>query len=163
MCRKCFILIRDYLFCIFLFTLYDDDDDDFVRNCCDPIRRTLINKIISASSHAATLPDDVLHEASGIQLYCDQSHICEPVQFPASYGLTKLSADLFLTREAVPQTARLIVERHQLRVIPITRVVMSEGDRSFKFYIIGLDKEIYIKSYPSTCALCCCLQMCNVQ
>ncbi|CAM6104299.1 unnamed protein product [Calypogeia fissa] len=125
--------------------------------------RTLINKIISASSHAATVPDDVLHEASGIQLYCDQSHTCQPVQFPASYGLTKLSSDLFLTREAVPPTARLIVERHQLRLLPVARVVMSEGDRSFKFYVIGLDKEIYIKNYPATCTLCCCLQMCSVQ
>lgn len=125
--------------------------------------RTLINKIISASSHASTLPDEVLHEAGGIDLHNDQSHSCQPVQFLSSYGLTKLSADVFASREAIPPTARLIVERHQLRLIPVTHVVMSDGDRSFQFYIIGVGKEIYMKNYPAKCALCCCMQMCSVQ
>lgn len=125
--------------------------------------RTLINKKISASSHAATLPDDVLHEAGGIDLHTDQSHTCQPVQFVDSYGLTKLSADVFATREEIPPTSRLIVERHQLRLIPVTHVVMSDGDRSFQFYIVGLGKQIYMKNYPVKCGLCCCMEMCHVQ
>ncbi|OAE19380.1 hypothetical protein AXG93_698s1090 [Marchantia polymorpha subsp. ruderalis] len=124
---------------------------------------TLVNKKVSASSYAASVPDDVFNEASTVQLYANQANQCKPVIFPNSYGLSKLSADLFTYNSPIPPAARVICQRHQLRMNPVTRVVMADGEKSFEFFVVGLGKEIYLKNYPNGCSgFCCCLQMCAI-
>jgi hypothetical protein len=99
-----------------------------------------VNKKISASHNATFVPDEVFHEAKGVQLYVSEAYQCHPVSFPNSQGLTKLSSDV-------------IRERHQIHMIPVIRVTAAEGKNSFKFYIVGLEKRIFLKDYPSACCM----------
>jgi hypothetical protein len=115
--------------------------------------RTLVNKKISASHNATLVPDEVFHEAKGVQLYVSEAYQCHPVSFPNSQGLTKLSSDVIRERNHVPASARVICERHQIHMIPVTRVTAAEGKNSFKFYIVGLEKRIFLKDYPSACCM----------
>ncbi|KAI5082387.1 hypothetical protein GOP47_0002130 [Adiantum capillus-veneris] len=61
-------------------------------------------------------------------------------------------------RAFIPESARVICERHEISFIPVTRVVMADKKKSFKFYILGLGKEIYAEEYPvslfSLCGVC---------
>ncbi|CAM6036733.1 unnamed protein product [Sphagnum compactum] len=115
--------------------------------------RTLVNKKISASHNATLVPDEVFHEAKGLQLYVSEAYQCHPISFPNSQGLTKLSSDVIRERNHVPASARVICERHQIHMIPVTRVTAAEGKSSFKFYIVGLEKRIFLKDYPSACCM----------
>eukprot|EP00250_Pteridium_aquilinum_P006262 c16218_g1_i1 orf=75-1403(+) len=119
--------------------------------------RTILHKRVSATKNAASVPDDVFHKAKGAQLYTSQSYQCERAYFPKSPGLTNFSESIIAERVAIPPTARVISERHQISLVPVTRVVMGKGNRSFMFYIIGLTREIYLKDYPaSKCSGLCC-------
>lgn len=118
--------------------------------------RTLLTRKVSACSSAASVPDEVFHRAKGVQLYNTQAYQCKPANV---FALNKFSSDIIADRAPVPPTARIICERHQITVVPVTRVIMTHRNRSFTFYIIGLSREVYVRDYPlQWCwGLCSCL------
>eukprot|EP00252_Welwitschia_mirabilis_P011393 TRINITY_DN25625_c0_g1_i1.p1 TRINITY_DN25625_c0_g1~~TRINITY_DN25625_c0_g1_i1.p1 ORF type:complete len:420 (+),score=51.80 TRINITY_DN25625_c0_g1_i1:148-1407(+) len=129
------------------------------RKICIVKWRTLLTRKVSASSNAVSVPDDVFHRARGVQVFNTQAYQCKPANFSDSVILNKFSSDIIADRLPVPPTARIICERHQITVVPVTRVIMAQKKRSFIFYIIGLSREVYIKDYPAQWCwgLCCCL------
>lgn len=124
-------------------------------------RKTLSTRKVSATSGAASVPDEVFHRAKGVQLCNTQAHQCSPAFFADSFFLNKFSSEVIAERASVPPTARVICERHAISVVPVTRVTMTHRDRSFSFYIIGFSREVYLKDYyPSRFCwgLCPCLE-----
>ncbi|KAK4418981.1 protein SSUH2 [Sesamum alatum] len=123
--------------------------------------RTLLARKVSATSGAASVPDEVFHRAKGVQLCNTQAYQCTPAFFADSYFLNKFSSEVIAERAAVPPTARVICERHTISVVPVTRVTMTRQRRSFSFYIVGTSREVYLKdSYPAKFCwgLCPCLE-----
>ncbi|KAL3639444.1 hypothetical protein CASFOL_017351 [Castilleja foliolosa] len=127
--------------------------------------RTFLTRKVGATSGAGSVPDDVFHRAKGVQLCNTQAYQCTPAFFADSYFLNKFSSEVIAERASVPPSARVICERHAISVIPVTRVTMTHQRRSFSFYIIGTDREVYMKdSYPSRFCwgLCPCLDWLNL-
>ncbi|XP_015897072.1 uncharacterized protein LOC107430713 [Ziziphus jujuba] len=123
--------------------------------------KTLSTRKVSATSGAASVPDDVFHRAKGVQLCNTQAYQCTPAFFADSYFLNNFSSEVIAERASVTPTARVICERHAISVVPVTRVTMSHRGRSFSFYIIGFTREVYLKDYyPSRFCwgLCPCLE-----
>ncbi|KAJ6922479.1 hypothetical protein NC652_016201 [Populus alba x Populus x berolinensis] len=123
--------------------------------------KTLSTRKVSATSGAASVPEEVFHRAKGVQLCNTQAHQCSPAFFADSFFLNKFSSEVIAERTSVPPTARVICERHAISVVPVTRVTMAHRDRSFSFYIIGFSREVYLKDYyPSRFCwgLCPCLE-----
>lgn len=122
--------------------------------------KTLTTRKVSATSGAASVPADVFHRAQGIQLCNTQAYQCTPAYFADSIFLNRFSSEVIAERAQVPPAAHAICERHIISVVPVTRVTMTHGNRSFSFYIIGYSREIYLKDYPSRfcCGLCPCLE-----
>ncbi|XP_022841418.1 protein SSUH2 homolog isoform X1 [Olea europaea var. sylvestris] len=123
--------------------------------------KTLSARKVSATSGAASVPDDVFHRAKGVQLCNNQAYQCTPAFFADSYFLNKFSSEVIAERAPVTPTARVICERHTISVVPVTRVTMTHRNRSFSFYLIGTGREVYLKeSYPSRFCwgLCPCLE-----
>ncbi|KAH6806283.1 chaperone protein dnaJ-like protein [Perilla frutescens var. hirtella] len=122
---------------------------------------TLQARKVSATTGAASVPDEVFHRAKGVQLCNTQAHQCTPAYFADSYFLNKFSSEVIAERAQVSPTARVICERHTISVVPVTRVTMTHRRSSFSFYIIGTAREVYLKdSYPSRFCwgLCPCLE-----
>uniref|UniRef100_A0A6V7QT19 Protein SSUH2 homolog n=1 Tax=Ananas comosus var. bracteatus TaxID=296719 RepID=A0A6V7QT19_ANACO len=126
--------------------------------------RTLSTRKVSATSGAASVPDEVFHRARGVQLCNIQAYQCTPAFFADSYLLNKFSSEVIASRFPVPPAARIISERHVISVVPVTRVTMSHRNRSFSFYIIGNSREVFIRDYPSKFCwgLCCCFEWLKV-
>ncbi|KAK4582587.1 hypothetical protein RGQ29_025688 [Quercus rubra] len=123
--------------------------------------KTLSTRKVSATSGAASVPDEVFHRAKGVQLCNTQAYQCTPAFFADSFSLNKFSSEVIAERAPVPPSARVICERHTISVVPVTRVTMSHRNRSFSFYIIGFSREVYLKDYyPSRFCwgLCPCLE-----
>ncbi|XP_042510518.1 protein SSUH2 homolog [Macadamia integrifolia] len=123
--------------------------------------KTLMTRKVSATSGAASVPDEVFHRARGVQLCNTQAYQCTPAFFADSYFLNKFSSEVIADRAPVAPTARVICERHSISVVPVTRVTMVHRNRSFSFYIVGLSREVYLKDYyPSRFCwgLCPCLE-----
>ncbi|KAL3531737.1 hypothetical protein ACH5RR_005258 [Cinchona calisaya] len=122
--------------------------------------KTLSTRKVSATSGAASVPDDVFHRAKGVQLCNTQAYQCTPAFFADSFFLNKFSSEVIAERAPVPHAARVICERHIISVVPVTRVTMAHRNRSFSFYIIGYSREVYLKDYPSRFCwgLCPCLE-----
>lgn len=123
--------------------------------------KTISTRKVSATSGAASVPDEVFHRAKGVQLCNTQAYQCSPAFFADSFFLNKFSSDVIAERAPVPPTARVICERHAISVVPVTRVTMCHRSRSFSFYIIGYSREVYLKDYyPSRFCwgLCPCLE-----
>ncbi|XP_034694391.1 protein SSUH2 homolog isoform X2 [Vitis riparia] len=122
--------------------------------------KTLSTRKVSATSGAASVPDEVFHRAKGVQLCNTQAHQCTPAFFADSFFLNKFSSEVIADRSPVPPTARVVCERHSISVVPVTRVTMAHRRQSFSFYIIGFSREVYLKDYyPSRFCwgLCPCL------
>ncbi|KAK9193432.1 hypothetical protein WN944_004129 [Citrus x changshan-huyou] len=122
--------------------------------------KTLSTRKVSATSGAASVPDEVFHRAKGVQLCNTQAYQCSPAFFADSFFLNKFSSEVIAERAHVPPTARIICERHTISVVPVTRVTMTQRGPSFSFYIIGNSREVYLKDYPSRFCwgLCPCLE-----
>lgn len=123
--------------------------------------KTNSTRKVRATSGAASVPDEVFHRAGGVQLCNMQAHQCTPAFFADSYFLNKFSSDVIAERAPVPPTARVICERHTISVVPVTRVTMTHRTRSFSFYIIGCNREVYLRDYyPARFCwgLCPCLE-----
>ncbi|KAL6146127.1 hypothetical protein ACLB2K_056810 [Fragaria x ananassa] len=123
--------------------------------------KTLSTRKVSATSGAASVPDEVFHRAQGVQLCNTQAYQCTPAFFADSYFLNKFSSEVIADRAHVPPSARVISERHTISVVPVTRVTMAHRSRLFSFYIIGFSREVYLKDYyPSRFCwgLCPCLE-----
>ncbi|KAJ4704529.1 protein SSUH2-like [Melia azedarach] len=123
--------------------------------------KTLSTRKVSATSGAASVPDEVFHRAKGVQLCNTQAYQCSPAFFADSFFLNKFSSEVIGERALVPPTARVICERHTISVVPVTRVTMAHRSQSFSFYIIGNSREVYLKDYyPSRFCwgLCPCLE-----
>uniref|UniRef100_A0A164T0N7 Uncharacterized protein n=1 Tax=Daucus carota subsp. sativus TaxID=79200 RepID=A0A164T0N7_DAUCS len=123
--------------------------------------KTASTRKVSATSGAASVPDEVFHRARGVQLCNTQAYLCTPAFFADSYFLNKFSSEVIADRAPVAPTARVICERHTISVIPVTRVTMKDHNRSFSFYIIGFSREVYLKDYyPARFCwgLCPCLE-----
>ncbi|KAJ6798605.1 protein SSUH2-like protein [Iris pallida] len=120
--------------------------------------RTLMNRKVSATSGAASVPDEVFHTARGVQLYNTQAYQCTPAFFADSYLLNRFSSEIIAERTPIPPAARVICERHTISVVPVTRVTMSHHNKAFSFYIVGIGREVFIRDYPSKFCwgLCCC-------
>lgn len=127
-------------------------------------RKTLSNRKVSATSAAASVPDEVFHRARGVQLCNIQAYQCTPAFFADSYLLNRFSSEVIANRSPVPPAARVICERHMISVVPVTRVTMAHGKRSFSFYIIGYSREVFIRDYPKKFCwgLCCCFDWLKV-
>lgn len=122
--------------------------------------KTLSTRKVSATSGAASVPDEVFHRAQGVQLCNTQAYHCSPAFFADSFFLNKFSSEVIADRAPVPPTARVICERHIISVVPVTRVTMVHRNRSFSFYIVGYGREVHLKDYPSRFCwgLCPCLE-----
>ncbi|CAN1135005.1 Protein SSUH2 homolog [Linum perenne] len=123
--------------------------------------KTLSTRKVSATSGAASVPEDVFHQAKGVQLCNTQAQHCTPAYFADSFFLNKFSSEVIAERAPVPPSARVICERHTISVVPVTRVTMANRSSSFSFYIIGFSKEVYLKDYyPARFCwgLCPCLE-----
>ncbi|CAL1378904.1 unnamed protein product [Linum trigynum] len=126
--------------------------------------KTLSTRKVGATSGAASVPEEVFHQAKGVQLCNTQAHQCTPAYFADSFFLNKFSSEVIAERAAVPPSARVICERHTISVVPVTRVTMAHhrgGGGSFSFYIIGFSKDVYLKDYyPSRFCwgLCPCFE-----
>ncbi|KAE8686969.1 O-fucosyltransferase family protein isoform 1 [Hibiscus syriacus] len=125
------------------------------------IWKTLSTRKVSATSGAASVPDEIFHRAKGVQLCNTQAYQCTPAYFADSFSLNKFSSDVIADRASVPPTARVICERHTISVVPVTRFTMRHHSQSFSFYIVGYSREVYLKDYyPARFCwgLCPCLE-----
>ncbi|WCJ28406.1 chaperone protein dnaJ-related [Euphorbia peplus] len=109
--------------------------------------KTLSTRKVTATSGAASVPDEVFHRAKGVQLCQTQAHQCTPAFFADSFFLNKFSSEVIAERPSIPPTARVICERHAISVVPVTRVTMANRGHAFSFYIIGFSRELYLKDY----------------
>lgn len=47
------------------------------------------------------------------------------------------------------------VQRHCIRVVPVTEVASSWKSKEFTFFVYGLDCLVYTADYPQTCCWGC--------
>nr|CAB3471220.1 unnamed protein product [Digitaria exilis] len=81
------------------------------------------------------------------------------VKIPHSEVIEKCS-EVISSRLPVPPSARVISERHIISVVPVTRVTMAHRKQSFSFYVVGYNRDVFIRDYPSKFCwgLCCCFE-----
>ncbi|KAM0864141.1 hypothetical protein ACQ4PT_044124 [Festuca glaucescens] len=122
--------------------------------------KTLTARKVSATTGAASVPEEVFHRAKGVQLCNIQAYQCTPAFFADSYPLNQFSSEVVASRLPVPPSARVISERHIISVVPVTRVTMSHRKRSFSFYVVGYSRDVFVRDYPSKFCwgLCCCFE-----
>jgi hypothetical protein len=148
--------LTGFVFSLFLFWLPSRD----LTRSSSVSRKTLSARKVSVGAGAASVPEEVFHRAKGEQLCNIQAYQCTPAFFADSYQLNQFSSEVIASRLPVPPSARVISERHIISQVPVTRFRMSHRNRSFSFYVVGYNRDIFVRDYPSKFCwgLCCCFE-----
>ncbi|KAL8039259.1 hypothetical protein ABFX02_10G023600 [Erythranthe guttata] len=83
---------------------------------------TLVARKVIATRGGAFVPDNVFEKAKGLQLFSTQSRKCSPATFADSNFLNQFSSEIIAARAPMPAIAKTIRERHNISVIPITKL-----------------------------------------
>uniref|UniRef100_T1J670 Ssu-2 homolog n=1 Tax=Strigamia maritima TaxID=126957 RepID=T1J670_STRMM len=109
------------------------------------------NHIDDHVSEKTDLPSKLVKRVSGHLILDDQqANVCPINHFPditvnaASEQLLRHHAEKF-------KDERIILQRHQVRLVPVNEVNYKWRGRPFKFYVYGHEKEVYVPDYPQTC------------
>ncbi|XP_015929298.1 protein SSUH2 homolog [Parasteatoda tepidariorum] len=106
-------------------------------------------------SNTMNLPKECIRSLAGRIIFTQQdTEVPVLINAPdrlicaASYNLVQKH------KSAFPEEL-IIMQRHTLRAIPITRVVYSWGGSEGEFYIYGFKNRVYFESYPQKCCCVC--------
>ncbi|TRY63965.1 hypothetical protein TCAL_13601 [Tigriopus californicus] len=105
-----------------------------------------------------SLPQDLIRDVSGQVAFEEESAVLKPIRSSSNEDISKASS-LIVTNHwnslAVDQ--KVIKQRHQIRIVPLTKVVYEWKQREHHFVVYGYENQVFLKEYPQNCCWGCAL------
>ena len=103
------------------------------------------------------IPDELIRDVSGqVAFEEEQNKVC-PVEAFQDELIRHASSKLVASHGAKFPDERILRQRHQVRVVPVTRVGYEWRGRSRSFYVYGYENKVYVPDYPQACCWGCVL------
>jgi len=103
------------------------------------------------------IPEDLIRDVSG-QVAFEEEHpkVC-PVDAFKDEVIKMASAQLVASHAANYLDQRILRQRHQVRIVPVTKVTYEYKGRSRGYFVYGYENKVYLPpaSYPQTCCWGC--------
>lgn len=116
--------------------------------------------VLIRDHHSAEVPLDILNMADGDVVFEEEGHNLYHITNYIDESITRESERLIRHHEnAYLRNSRLILQRHQVTVIPIAKVIAFWQRKQFHFYVFGSQQHrCYTANYPQKYACpCCCI------
>nr|KAG5711286.1 hypothetical protein BaRGS_005983 [Batillaria attramentaria] len=99
------------------------------------------------------LPDHLIRTVSGQVAFEEQQPRVWPINhFPDQEVNTASKAIVTEQSRAYP-TERVLMQRHRVRIVPVTLAYYTWNDKPGSFFVYGFEKKVHAPDYPQQC--CC--------
>ncbi|CAL1266075.1 unnamed protein product [Larinioides sclopetarius] len=113
------------------------------------------NHVDDIVSNRYNLPEELILEASGQEIFTKQADQVEPLN-TAHVTLNEASAVLIEKHHLSIRNEAIRDQRHSLRAVPVTRATYVWRNKKGEFYVYGFERNVYFEDYPQQCCWCAC-------
>ncbi|XP_032795927.2 protein SSUH2 homolog isoform X5 [Daphnia magna] len=103
----------------------------------------------------SSLPEDLIRQVSGQVVYEEEGPRIPPLNHFADPTINLASTQLVLNHNRQWPDQRILAQRQQVRMVPVTEVHYTWKRRTGKFYLYGYEHKVYAPDYPQTCCWGC--------
>ncbi|KAG1671925.1 Protein SSUH2 [Nymphon striatum] len=101
------------------------------------------------------LPDKLIKTVSGqVALEEEQPRVWPVNHFPDS-SINEASSDLVTKHINKYSAERILMQRQQIRIIPVIQAFYKWNNKKGEFYVFGFEKNVYAPDYPQKCCWGC--------
>ena len=105
------------------------------------------------------IPEQLIRDVSGQVAFEEEKAKVEPVN-AFSDDVIKMASSQLVTNHAMAfPDQRILRQRHQVRIVPVTKVTYTWKGRTRTFFVYGYENKVHLPagSYPQTCCWGCSL------
>jgi hypothetical protein len=103
---------------------------------------------------AERIPDDMIRDCLAQNTFSEQNVRVFPISHHDDADVNRASERLINDHNAKFATVRLIAQRQDVNIIPVTVCNYTYKNKPHTFHVYGLDHQVYAPSYPNK-FLCC--------
>ena len=107
------------------------------------------------------LPNDLIQYAGGEVPFTETELRVWPVNHCPEMEINMVSSQLVLQSHVMYPTHKTLMQRQQVRVVPVTMVRYTYKEKQRVYWIYGLERKVYCPDYPAKCCFGCC-GLCNI-
>ncbi|KAG8184818.1 hypothetical protein JTE90_004916 [Oedothorax gibbosus] len=104
-----------------------------------------------------SLSDDKIRSATG-EVVCQEEDISLlPLTHFPDTTVSMASAQLLQKHENEVPDEKVLKQRHQVSIVPVTALSYKWRNREGQFHVYGYEQRVYAPKYPQKCFCCCCV------
>jgi len=99
------------------------------------------------------LPDELIKTVSGQMAFTETQPRVWPINHFPDQEINSASNALVSSHGTKFPSERILMQRHQVRIVPVTEVDYVYKERQSSFFVYGFEHKVFAPDYP---AKCCC-------
>ena len=103
------------------------------------------------------LPQELVRDVSGQVAFEEESPRVKPVEAfgDAEKGIKEASTRLVTDHLNSFADQKVLRQRHQVRIVPVTRVTYEWKGKLHQYYVYGYENRVHMPKYPQKCCWGC--------
>ena len=101
------------------------------------------------------LPTELIRDVSGQVAYEEEAPSILPLTVVSDAAIKDASSSLVNKHVNTFSDQRIVRQRHQVRVVPVTHVLYEWNNKTFSFYVYGYENKVFLRKYPQQCCWGC--------
>ncbi len=101
------------------------------------------------------LPHELIRDVSGQVVFEEEKPLVEPLQRVPDQGIKDASIKLVAQHHNSLADQRIVAQRHQIRIVPVTQVTYEWKGRLHSFFVYGYENKVHLTKYPQDCCWGC--------
>ncbi|XP_046369543.2 protein SSUH2 homolog [Haliotis rufescens] len=101
------------------------------------------------------LPDHLIREVTGHQAFQETAPRVFPVNHFPDQEINAASKRIVGSHAGAFPTERILMQRHQVRIVPVTQAFFNWKEKDSDFFIYGFENKVFAPKYPQTCCWGC--------
>lgn len=103
----------------------------------------------------SSLPADLIRQVSGQVVYEEEGARIAPLLHFPDPTISLASAQLLLNHNRQWPDKKILAQRQQVRMVPVTEIHYTWKRRAGRFYLYGYENKVHAPEYPQTCCWGC--------
>ncbi|KAL5014371.1 hypothetical protein ScPMuIL_008641 [Solemya velum] len=115
------------------------------------------NHVIDHIVERTALPDHLIRSVTG-QIAFEESQLrVWPINHFPDAEINNASQRLVNQHSTAFPSERILMQRHNVRIIPVTQAIYTWKEKQSNFFVYGFENQVHAPDYPQTCCCGCVL------
>ncbi|XP_052781226.1 protein SSUH2 homolog isoform X2 [Mya arenaria] len=121
--------------------------------CYIKLTITWTNHLTDHIVERTALPDHLIRNVAGRVAFTETQQRVWPINHFPDAEINNASNRLVNQHATAFPSERLLMQRHQVRIVPVTQAMYKWKDTNSDYFVYGFEKKVYAPNYPQQC--CC--------